>query len=129
MAGENSPSVQRSRRVVRNTDHVQISLPASRVGVLELEADVTGVISQNAVSGQCTSRRLIRPISARSIAAARRVTQDYARPFCTVQAATATGFCGNPTTNLGSRPARASMAFSRKTARTKKRNEDLSIGP
>ena len=50
----------------------------------------------------CPSRRLIRPISARSIAAARRVTQDYARPFCTVKAATARVFCKNLTTNLGS---------------------------
>jgi len=30
------------------------------------------------------SGRLIRPISARSIVLARRVTQDHARPFCTV---------------------------------------------
>ncbi len=48
--------------------------------------------------------RLIRLISARSIVAARRVTQDHARPFCTVKAGTARGFWENLTTNLGSRP-------------------------
>src|SRR5262249_49964233 len=73
------------------------------------------------VPGRSNDRAFIRPISARSIAAARRVTQDYARPFCTVKAATARGFCENLTTNLGSRPARASMALSRKKARTKKK--------
>ena len=52
--------------------------------------------------------------------AARRVTQDHARPFCTVKAGTARGFCENLTTNLGNRPDGASRALSDKTARTKK---------
>ena len=73
--------------------------------------------------------RLIRPISAGSIVAARRVTQDHARLFCTVKAGTARGFCENLTTNFASRPDRASGALSGKTGRTKKRNEGLSIGP
>jgi hypothetical protein len=79
----------------------------------------------------CPSRRLIRPISARSIAAARRVTQDYARPFCTVKAATARGFCDNLTANFRNRPSRASMTLSRKKARTKKEMSayPLDLGP
>src|SRR6516225_9210635 len=84
-------------------------------GLEKFESGCSGRVtrySENAVTEAapdlCTDRRLIRPISARSIAAARRVTQDYARPFCTVKVATARGFRENLTTNLGSRPGRAS---------------------
>ena len=58
----------------------------------------------------------------------RPVTQDDAPLFCTVKARTARGFCENLATNLRSPPDGASGAFTGNTARTKRRNERLSIG-
>ena len=76
------------------------------------------------------SRRHNRLISAGSTVVARPVTQDDAPPFCTVKAGTARGFCENLATSLRSGPPDgASGAFTGNTARTKRRNEGLSIGP
>jgi len=84
---------------------------------------------QAAVSAILRVADLYGPISARSMVVARRVTQDHARPFCTVKAGTARGFCEPDQPNLGS-PAQTGLgALSGKTARTKRRNEGLSIGP
>jgi hypothetical protein len=124
--------------VVEVTDNVryrsraasQITLPESDTfGVCRRsDQSVTGA-SQKAVSGQCPSRRLIRLISARSTVVARPVTQDDAPSLCTLKAGTTRGFCENLTTNLRSPPEGASGAFTDDTARTKRRNEGVSIGP
>ena len=47
--------------------------------------------------------RYIRPISARSNAVARRLTQDHARSFCTMKAGSARGFCENWPPTSGAR--------------------------
>ena len=48
--------------------------------------------SPKAVSGQCTRSPQMRPISARFTVVARRVTQDHARPFCTMMTGTSRSF-------------------------------------
>jgi hypothetical protein len=63
-----------------------------------------GFFGVKLIGAKVNATQLIRPISAGSIVAARRVTHYHARPFCTVKAGTARGFCENLTTNFRSHP-------------------------
>jgi hypothetical protein len=80
------------------------------------------VMARQMIAGLSTYTANLCPIVGRP------VTQDDAPPFCTVKAGTARGFREDLATNLRSPPDGASGAFAGNTARTKRRNERLSIG-